>query len=225
MSGQHAFRPYSVPIVGSGGGGDDGETPRRRKGKKRRIPKYLGKDDVRALLRAPAGHYATRDKALFAVCYGLACRVSELVRLQMAAINWNEREILFQRPKIGDEMVGAMPERCWDLLRDYVAERRARERVMEFGPGAPVFVSRTGKPIDRFAVLRRLKKWARDAGIPSTHRFVHVLRHSRATHLTNAGTPIAVVQAILGHENIETTAIYLHCGGGVRAKYQEACEI
>lgn len=69
-----------------------------------------------------------------------------------------------------------------------------------------LFLSRTGRPLDRVAVWQLVKKAAATAGLRDVHP--HVLRHSFATHLLSGGADLRVVQELLGHANINTTQIY-----------------
>ncbi len=71
-----------------------------------------------------------------------------------------------------------------------------------------LFLSRTGRPLDRNRLWQIVTKLAKDAGLPHTHP--HMLRHSFATHLLAGGADLRVVQEMLGHSDIATTEIYTH---------------
>lgn len=71
-----------------------------------------------------------------------------------------------------------------------------------------LFLSRTGRPLERVAIWQIVKAVARKAGLSKVHP--HVLRHSFATHLLGGGADLRVVQELLGHADIGTTQIYTH---------------
>jgi len=71
-----------------------------------------------------------------------------------------------------------------------------------------LFLSRTGRPLERTAVWGIVRRWARVAGLAGVHP--HVLRHSFATHLLAGGADLRVVQELLGHASIATTEVYTH---------------
>lgn len=71
-----------------------------------------------------------------------------------------------------------------------------------------VFLSRTGRPLERVRVWQIVKKHAKTAGLSNV--YPHVLRHSFATHLLTGGADLRVVQELLGHADIATTQIYTH---------------
>src|SRR5262245_52693756 len=80
---------------------------------------------------------------------------------------------------------------------------------------APVFPSRTGRPLDRGRVYCIVREAARRAGIPEADRISpHWLRHAHASHALDHGAPIQLVQATLGHSSVATTSAYLHARPG-----------
>lgn len=71
-----------------------------------------------------------------------------------------------------------------------------------------LFLSRTGRPLERTAVWVIVNRWAKRVGLRGIHP--HMLRHSFATHLMTGGADLRVVQEMLGHASIATTEIYTH---------------
>jgi integrase/recombinase XerD len=77
------------------------------------------------------------------------------------------------------------------------------------GPDVPVFKTRTGKPMDEPALFRIVRAAAARAGMKQAVS-PHWLRHACASHALDAGAPISLVQAQLGHASLETTSAYVH---------------
>jgi integrase/recombinase XerD len=96
-----------------------------------------------------------------------------------------------------------------ELIRQYLAE--FRPHLVRFKDGRDrfrLFLSHTGRPLERVAVWQIVKKYAGIAGLRDVHP--HTLRHSFATHLVRGGADLRVVQELLGHADIATTQIYTH---------------
>ena len=72
-----------------------------------------------------------------------------------------------------------------------------------------LFLSRTGKPLDRIDIWRIVKKYALRAGMPESLS-AHTLRHCFATHMLSGGADLRSLQEMLGHADIATTQIYTH---------------
>ena len=68
--------------------------------------------------------------------------------------------------------------------------------------------------MSRSQFFRLFKNHAHAVGIPEEKQHPHVLKHSLGTHLANAGMPVQVIQARLGHRNIQNTMVYLQISSG-----------
>jgi site-specific recombinase XerD len=123
-------------------------------------------------------------------------RLGEVRALQKADIDWQNNTITARDTKSGRDKILAMP--VW--LRAMLME------IVEENDSPFVFISRhTGKPwID---ITWPLQKAAAAAGI-TKHVHPHLLRHSIASHLTDLGTSIRVIQSFLGHSDIQMSAWY-----------------
>jgi site-specific recombinase XerD len=161
------------------------------------LPTVLSVEEVDALLRAIK---TSRYQAIAVTMYGAGLRISEAIALQVADIDAS-RGVLHVRHGKGDKPREAkLSPTLYGWLRDYwVREQPARPYL---------FASRrTGKPPTQETVRKAIAQAAKDAWIKKRIT-PHVLRHSFATHLLEQGTDLRVVQVLLGHESIQTTARY-----------------
>jgi integrase/recombinase XerD len=94
-----------------------------------------------------------------------------------------------------------------EAVREYVDV--LRPRLLGDKHHAALFLSRTGKPLDRTNVWRLIRKYAVAAGIDGRVS-PHTLRHSFATHLLAGGADLRIVQELLGHADLTTTQVYTH---------------
>ena len=173
-----------------------------------KIPLVMSPDETRRLL-AVAGSLKVRT--LLSLGYGCGLRASEVVRLKVKHIDSAQKIIRVEQSKgRKDRNVMLSPEML-DLLRQWWKARPSRydgqTPVQErwLFPGAKG--RRTGKPITTRHLNRLFHAAAEAAGITKSVS-LHALRHSFATHLLERGTDIRIIQALLGHDKLETTARY-----------------
>jgi len=179
-----------------------------------RLPHALGQEDVERLLAQPQGDgpLALRDRALLEVAYASGLRVSELSGLERRHVDFGERSLSVTGKGSKERTVpfGRAAERA---LREYL--ERARPALVR--RGAPrhdqVFVNARGGALSRMGFWKILRGHSRAAGL-STRVHPHALRHSFATHLLQGGADLRVVQELLGHASVATTAIYTHLDRG-----------
>jgi integrase/recombinase XerD len=162
------------------------------------LPSVLSQDEV---LQFFAGFASDPDRMLVRTTYACGLRIGEVVRLRVSDID-SQRGVLQVRQGKGrkDRQVPLSPQ-LLEELRDYW--RRCRPRDWLF-PG-------TGNGSHRSitALQRRVTRVVRTLGW-SKHVSLHTLRHSYATHLLEAGVDVLSVQHLLGHNDLQTTARYLH---------------
>jgi integrase/recombinase XerD len=175
---------------------------------RRHLPHTLSPEDVERLLESQvgAGWRAQRDRALLEVLYACGARVSEAISLRTDAIEPRLRVLRLHGK--GDKMrVVPVGARARAALTTWLEDGR-RELVGLARP-PEVFLSRSGRPLDRVSAWRRVKAAALVAGLPASLT-PHSLRHSFASHLLAGGADLRAVQEMLGHASIRTTEIYTH---------------
>jgi site-specific recombinase XerD len=161
------------------------------------LPTVLSLEEVDALLRAIR---LPTYQAIAMVLYGAGLRIAEALALEVTDIDASRGVIRVRHGK-GDK---ARESKLSKTLLTWLREYWSRER-----PPAPyLFASRkTGRPPNADSVRAAIGEAAKQAGIKKPVR-PHALRHSFATHLLEQGTDIRVVQALLGHDSIQTTVRY-----------------
>ena len=171
---------------------------------------FLNRAEVDALLASPDRSTWTgrRDYALLLVAIQTGLRVSELTDLTRGDIH------LGSGPHVGCHGKGRK-ERITPLTTGTVAVMRVWLAERSGGPADPLFPTRTGRSLSRDAVEHRLTKYVTLAAAtcPSLQTkgiSAHVLRHTAAMQLLQAGIDTSVIALWLGHEHVDTTQIYLH---------------
>jgi len=163
-----------------------------------KLPVILSKEEVKALLEAPR---RLDQRAILATLYGAGLRVSEVTNLKVADLD-RKRKVITVRGGKGRKDRQVMLS---DTLREVLVAwwRDARPADWLF-PG-----EKPGRPLSCGTVFRACREAARLAGI-NKHVHPHSLRHAFATHLLDDGVSLPVIQVLLGHLNLKTTARYLH---------------
>lgn len=170
---------------------------------------FLSRPEVDALLSAPdtTTWIGRRDHALLLVAVQTGLRVSELVGLCA------EQVVLVAGAHVRCHGKGRK-ERCTPLTKQAVKVIRAWLKERQGGPGDPLFPTRRGTRLSRDAVERLVAKYADAASatcvsIAKKRVTPHVLRHTTAVQLLQAGVDRSVIALWLGHESVETTQMYL----------------
>ena len=177
--------------------------------KKRTLPpKWLGEEEVAALLDAPRQDtpQGLRDRAMLELMYACGLRVSELIHLRTGEVDLNIGAVRVIG-KGNRERLVPFNDTAADLCHRYLRDSRPqllKQRRSDF-----FFISRLGDGMSRQRFWRLVGNYARLVGIKQSIS-PHTLRHAFATHLVNHGADLRAVQLMLGHASISTTQIYTH---------------
>jgi integrase/recombinase XerD len=176
----------------------------------RALVTFLTEPELDALLAAPDRTTWTgrRDHALMLLAAQTGLRASELTALTRADIHLGTGPHVTCLGKGRKQRITPLTAPTVAVLRTWLAERAGQ-------PGDPLFPTGTGRPLSRDAIERRLTKHAAAAATACPSLAVkkvtaHVLRHTAAMRLLRAGVDTSVIALWLGHEQIDTTQIYLH---------------
>jgi len=176
----------------------------------RALVTWLTEPEVDALLAAPdkATRAGRRDHAMLALAAQAGLRVSELTGLTRGDVHLGGGPHVSCHGKGRKERITPLSAVTVAVLRAWLAERPGE-------PGQPLFPNRTGGRLSRDAVEKRLAQHvnaaeARCPSLKSKNVTAHTMRHTAAMRLLHAGVDTSVIALWLGHEQADTTQIYLH---------------
>lgn len=167
-------------------------------------------DSIKRLLNKslayPSRHTVYRDRAIIELLYASGIRASELCHLCVADIDFEHRFFKVTGKGRKERML-PIHEQALKYLRLYLNERMAvLNKYLQKTDG--LFLSIKGKNLNRNSLREIIKRHAKEVGLDKSFS-THTLRHAFASHLIESGANLLVVSQMLGHENIETTQIYL----------------
>ena len=187
-----------------------------------KIPLVMSADETRRLLGVADN---IKVRTMLSLGYGCGLRAGEVVRLKVKHIDSAQKIIRVEQAKgRKDRNVMLSPEML-DLLRQWWKARPPRDNA-----GTPVeerwlFPGRMrGQPMTTRQLNRLFHETAETAGIKKSVT-LHALRHSFATHLLERGTDIRIIQALLGHHKLDTTARYTRVATGMIAQIESPLDL
>lgn len=176
---------------------------------RRRPPRYLEADDMRAILAKPDRRtaYGWRDYTLLLFLYNTGARVSEAADVRPADLQLSAPRQVRLRGK-------GKKERVLPIWRETASALHRLIGIMAIGVGQHVFVNRLGEPLSRDGIAYILQKHVKAAATerPSIARLritPHVMRHSCAVALLQSGSDPTVIRDYLGHSSVATTNRYI----------------
>ena len=173
------------------------------------LPQVLSLDEIDQIEQSidQSKDEGIRDHAIIETLYSCGLRVSELCNLRFSDLFLEEGYIHVKGKGQKDRLIPISESAIDELRRWFVVRQRVNIKP---GEEDYVFVSiLRGRHLSRITVFHNIKQYAQAAGI-GKEISPHTFRHSFATHLLERGANLRGVQAMLGHESISTTEIYLH---------------
>ncbi len=169
------------------------------------IPSILSSAQVECLMQLPClkTDDGIRDRAILEVLYGTGIRVSELCQLTIYDVADDMVKVFGKGRK---ERLVPIGSKALMAIDQYLHGVRSK---FESDTERHLFVTNRGRAIDRIAVWKIVRQYARRAGIEKKIS-PHTFRHSYATHLLDAGADVRVIQELLGHAHISSTDRYTH---------------
>ena len=182
---------------------------------------FLSDVEIDALLAAPDRTTWTgrRDHTLLALAIQTALRTSELTGLRSADLNLARGAHVNCLGKGRKQRITPLTKTMVVALRAWLVERAGT-------PDTPVFPTRTGRSLSRDALAQRIATHVATAtsacpSLREKHITPHTLRHTAAMRLLHAGVDTTVIALWLGHEQVDTTNIYIHADLDLNARWRE----
>jgi site-specific recombinase XerD len=168
---------------------------------------YLSIDEITDILKQPDTRTVSgrRDLCFLSLMYDTGARVSEIIALRVREIHLNAPPKVFLYGKGRKIREVPILTNTMKHLESYLAENHL---TTPDKLDCPLFSNRQGRPLTRAGASYILKKYCESANIQS-HVSPHVLRHTKAMHLLEAGINIFYIKGFLGHEDISTTEVYV----------------
>jgi site-specific recombinase XerD len=163
----------------------------------RKLPKVLTPEEVARLIAAAPG---LKYRAALSVAYGAGLRCSEVISLKITDIDSAQMLIRIENGKGAKDRMAKLSPQLLELLREWW--RQCRSQVWLFPSRCGVMQHVSPRQFSRACVA------AAEAAQLGKRVTLHTLRHSFATHLLEAGVDVRVIQVMLGHAKLGTTAIY-----------------
>ena len=187
-----------------------------------KIPQVMSPDETRRLLAVAT---SLKARVMLSLGYGCGLRASEVVRLKVKHIDSAQKIIRIEQSKgrkdrnvmLSPEMIDLLRQ-WWKVRRGYDAHTTPLQERWLF-PG-----SKPGQPMSTRQLNRLFHEAADGAGIRK-RVCLHTLRHSFATHLLERGADIRIIQALLGHDKLDTTARYTRVATGMIARIESPLDL
>jgi len=182
-----------------------------------KLPPVLAPEEARRVLACAR---SLKSRVILTLAYGCGLRAGEVVRLKAGDIDSEQMIIRVVQSKGRKDRHVMLPEEVLELLRQWWKTRSRAHDAGVAPEGRWLFPGRARhRSLTTRQFGRLFKEAAAEAGIrkPVT---LHTLRHSFATHLLERGTDVRVIQALLGHDKLETTARYTRVATGMISKVE-----
>lgn len=178
--------------------------------KEKRLPRYLGVQELETLFNTPlkTTSLGQRDSVILEVLYASGIRVSELVNIKLSDINFDKKEIKILGKGKKERLV-EFGDYCLESINLFINDGRKRILNKHNKTSEYLIINERGDKITTRGVALILDKLVKKASLKK-HVSPHMIRHSFATHLLNEGCDLLTVKELLGHESLESTAIYTH---------------
>jgi integrase/recombinase XerD len=178
-----------------------------------KVPLVLSKKEIKRILVLA---HSLKARVMLSLAYGCGMRAGEVVRLKVGDIDSAQEIIRIVQAKGRKDRNVMLPADILGLLREWWKERPTSQDKDVPTPDRILFPGYRGKHLSTRQISRLFKETARDVGITKAvtlhascrRRASGTMRHSFATHLLERGTDIRVIQVLLGHSKLTTTARY-----------------
>lgn len=163
--------------------------------KEKRLPKPISKADVLSLIDNTNN---IKHRCIASLLYSAGLRRQELINMELTDIDPSRMTVRINAGKGKKDRITILSKTFLTDLKQYLAKHKPEYYLFEGPPGVKYSANSVGKIVNNAAIK---------AGL-SQHVTPHMLRHSFATHLLEAGTDLRYIQSLLGHSSVKTTEVY-----------------
>lgn len=142
-----------------------------------------------------------KHKVILALLYSCSLRVSELLNLKWVDVDRSRMVINIRQAKGKKDRQVGLNDKLIELLESYYRQYKPTEYILN-GQGSAQY--------SKESTLQVIKQLAAKAGIENKRVYTHLIRHCSATHMLEGGVDLNLIQRLLGHSSVKTTALYAH---------------
>ena len=186
-----------------------------------KIPLVMSPDETRRLLAVAT---SLKARVLLSLSYGCGLRAGEVIRLKVKHIDPAQKIIRIEQSKGRKDRNVMLSAQTLNLLRQWWKVRRGFDATTPLQERWLFPGRKPGTPMTPRQLRRLFHEAANEAGIKKSVT-LHALRHSFATHLLERGTDIRIIQALLGHNKLDTTARYTRVATGMIAGIESPLDL
>lgn len=150
-----------------------------------------------------------KHKVILALLYSCSLRVSELLNLRWIDIDRSRMVITIHQAKGKKDRQVGLNEKLIEVLELYYRQYKPVEYVLN---------GQNSSQYSKESVLQVIKQLAEKAGVENKRVYTHLIRHCSATHMLESGVDLNLIQRLLGHSSVKTTAIYAHVSHNLISK-------
>ena len=186
-------------------------------------PRVLNEVEIENLMRTCQGlePLIVRNRAIFEIGYGCGLRASEICGLNMLDLDFNLKTLHINGKGNKARVIPFLGETARSVKFYLETARFQLQKKVDHKSKNRVFLSCSGRPLNRQDIWRIVRRHGHKAGIPKSRLHPHILRHSCATHLLSRGMDMRTLQELLGHSSILTTQTYTHFDSEMRNVYDQ----
>jgi len=176
--------------------------------KNRKLPIVLSVEEIQRMFDVCEN---LKHRAILALLYSCSLRSSELINLKWTDIDRSRMIINIRQAKGKKDRQVGLNQKLIEVLANYCRKYRPKEYV---------FNGQSSLQYSKESVLQVIKQLANKAHIDNKRVYTHLMRHCSATHMLESGVDLNLIQRILGHSSVKTTAIYAHISHNLISKVQ-----
>lgn len=174
----------------------------------KRLPVSVSKAEIHSALYSQDEHETDfsirRDHLILELLYGTGIRLSELTGLKISDVDFGSQTIKVTG-KRNKQRIVPLGNKLLEVIQAYLEERN---KLAETGT-EEIILTDKGKKAYSVFIYRKVTRYLGEAGVKG-HKSPHVLRHTFATHMLNAGADLNAIKELLGHASLAATQVYTH---------------